>query len=147
MKTSKYLLSFLLLSASTAVYSAYAEEPAPPASAPSDHPKPFHPRMRERRMKQLTEKLQLTSAQQAQINAIWDKAAAQGRDAMDDAADARADARAKVRDIMKTTRDEVRAVLTPEQQKTFDEMPKREGRRGPRGEHPKPAEAPPAPQS
>lgn len=75
-------------------------------------------------MKQLDEKLSLTADQKAQINAIWDKAEQDARAARDDAAaTAKEERRAKMREGMKAVREQVRGVLTPEQQKVFDTMP------------------------
>jgi Spy/CpxP family protein refolding chaperone len=42
-------------------------------------------------------------------------------------------ARAKMQEMQKANRDQIRAVLTPEQQKKFDEMPADGGRRGGKG--------------
>lgn len=79
--------------------------------------------MRERRLKQLDEKLHLTADQKTQITTIWDKAEQQARADRDAARDEAKDHREQRRDMMKATRDQVRAVLTPEQQKVFDELP------------------------
>ena len=55
-----------------------------------------------------------------------------------------------MKDIMTASHDQVRALLTPDQQKTFDAMPPPEmhGHRGPPhgdGDGDKPADAPPKP--
>jgi len=160
MKTIIRLLSLLSLSALTAAPLARAAEPsAPPPSAPpaatGEHPRPDPAKMREkreRRMQELITKLSLTPAQQAQINAIWDKAEEQGKAlrAQGDHLRAQgADLRAKGKDVMKASHDQVRSVLTPEQQKIFDAMPPPgQGRHGQRGQHQgeggKPAGPPPA---
>lgn len=83
-------------------------------------------------MQRLDEKLHLTADQKTKINAIWDKAEAEARAARSEAdASAQTSRRAKRREMMKAAHDEVRAVLTPEQQKIFDAMPvERPGRRG-----------------
>jgi Spy/CpxP family protein refolding chaperone len=66
--------------------------------------------------KMLTERLSLTAEQEKKVDAIIKsheadmKAAREGGD------------REKGREVMKTQGDEIRAVLTPEQQKQFDEM-------------------------
>ena len=86
-----------------------------------------HPRLqatRDHRMKELDEKLNLTADQKAQINAIWDQAEQNARAARDDAtATAKEERRAKMREGMKAVRQQVRGVLTPEQQKIFDTLP------------------------
>jgi Spy/CpxP family protein refolding chaperone len=79
-------------------------------------------KMRERRMHRLEEKLQLTDAQKQQIQAIWDKAEEQGRALRAENHAKREEQREKARDLMKSTHDQVRAVLTADQQKTFDSM-------------------------
>ena len=80
--------------------------------------------MREQRMKKLDEKLHLTDEQKAKINAVWDKTEQDVRAAKKEAAAAERDERrAKLREGMKAARQEVRAILTPEQQKIFDAMP------------------------
>ena len=104
---------------------------------------------REHRLKELTEKLSLTPAQQAQIKAIWDQAEVQGKALRAQGDDLRAqgaELRAKGKEVMKATHDQVRALLTPEQQKIFDAMPPPgRGRHGPgRGEGDRPAGPPPA---
>lgn len=79
--------------------------------------------MREKRLKQLDEKLHLTADQKTKINDIWNKAEEQAQADRAAARDEAKDRRAQRRDMMKATRDQVRAVLTPEQQKAFDELP------------------------
>ena len=102
------------------------------AAPAGDHPRMQE--MREQRLKKLDEKLNLTADQKAQITAIWDKAETDARAARQDAnAEAKAERRTKMREGMKAVRQQVRAVLTPEQQKIFDTMP--QDRRGPGGPH------------
>lgn len=145
MKTNLRLLSLLMVTACAAVACARADEP--PAGPPSgEHgPRPAGRKMREHRMKMLEEKLQITAAQKDQIKAIWDKAEAQGKALRDEAVLDREARREKMGEILRTTHEQVRAVLTPDQQKTFDAMPPEErGRRGPRpGASDKPADVPP----
>ena len=107
--------------------------------------RPNSAKMREHRMKELDEKLQLTAEQKTQIQTIWDKAEEQGKALRADETMAREDRRAKAGELMKATHAQVRGVLTPDQQKTFDTMPAKMGRRGPRPAGDRPADAPPAP--
>ncbi|MEO7599524.1 MAG: Spy/CpxP family protein refolding chaperone [Opitutus sp.] len=128
MKISTRILCLLAMPFAASCFVHAAE---PPAGAPSAQ----HPRMqemRERRLKKLDEKLSLTADQKAKINAIWDKAEGDARAARHDAAStAKDEMRTKRREGLKAVRQEVRAVLTPEQQKTFDTMPEdRPGRGG-----------------
>jgi len=83
-------------------------------------------------MQMLEEKLQLTAAQKQQILAIWDQAEQQGKALRDSAVQDRDALRQKKVEIMKASHDQVRAVLTPDQQKTFDALPPEgPGHRGP----------------
>jgi Spy/CpxP family protein refolding chaperone len=133
--TKLLLLVAMSLAASIGVRAADNASDAPPAAPAGDHPRMQE--MRERRMKQLDEKLSLTADQKAQINAIWDKAEADARAAREDAsATAKEDRRAKVRESMKAVRQQVRGVLTPEQQKIFDTMPQDRRGGGPGGPRP-----------
>lgn len=151
MKTIIRLLSLLSLTALAAAPLMRADEtpppPGPPApaaatAATADHPRRDPAKMREQRMQVLNEKLSLTPDQQAQIKAIWDQAEVQGKALRAQGADLRA----KGMEVMKATRAQVRATLTPEQQKIFDAMPP--PGQGHRGQHKgaggKPAATPPA---
>ena len=87
----------------------------------------------------LTEKLNLTEAQRTQIKAIWKQSAEQGKALRDDPANkdlSREERRAKRDAMMKATHDQVRTVLTPEQQAIFDQLPA-EGPGRPEGRKPK----------
>ena len=135
MKTIIRLLSLLSLTALTVAPLALATEPPPGPPAAGEHPRRDPAKMREHRMQELNEKLALTPDQQAQIKAIWDQAEAQAKALRAEAAELRAegaDLRARGWEVMKTTRAQVRGVLTPDQQKTFDAMPPPgRGHRGP----------------
>jgi Spy/CpxP family protein refolding chaperone len=67
------------------------------------------------RDKMLAEKLNLTDAQKQQLADLRKQQAEQLKSAKGD--------RAKMAELMKTAHDQVRAMLTPEQQATFDAMP------------------------
>ncbi len=90
---------------------------------------PLPPRL-EARLEQLDEKLQLTPEQKEKITAIWMQAVGKldaGRD--DDSFRQKRKNRRAWREAMTETRAQVRAVLTPEQQKIFDELrPSRPGK-------------------
>jgi Spy/CpxP family protein refolding chaperone len=121
MKTPTKLFLLAAIPVLVAVSSVRADEPGttPPAAD--------HPRMqeaREHRMQRLDEKLHLTADQKTKISAIWDKTEAEARAARSEASSsAQTNRRAKRREMMKAAHDEVRAVLTPEQQTIFDTMP------------------------
>ena len=128
MKTSTRILCLLALPLAASCFVQAAE---PTAGAPNAE----HSRMqdmRERRLKKLDAKLNLTAAQKAQINAIWDKAEADARAARKETAStAKSDMREKRREALKAAHQEVRAVLTPEQQTIFDSLPPDRPGRGP----------------
>ena len=138
MKTLLRILSLLSLTAlATAPLARADETPVPPANpAPAgEHARAERGKRREHRLAQLDEKLHLTAAQKTQIQAIWSAAEQQGKALRDEAAGATDDRRAKMREAMKATHDQVRAVLTPDQQKLFDAMPPEgRGHKGPRPE-------------
>jgi len=139
MKNTLKLRSLLTLTA-LAVSPLVRAEDAPPASASApagEHARPE----RGNRLKKLVEKLQLTDAQKTQIKPIMEKAAQDGIALRDDESLSKDDKRAKMMAIRKTSHDQIRALLTAEQQKTFDAMPPERGHRGP----PKGADAPPPP--
>ncbi|HEX2854453.1 MAG TPA: hypothetical protein VHO24_14545 [Opitutaceae bacterium] len=83
----------------------------------------------EQRLQQLDQNLQLTAEQKQKIKEIWGKQAADLKDGNAE------DRRARGRDALMAARNEVRAVLTPEQQTKFDAM-KPEGRRPGKGKKP-----------
>ena len=125
MKTTFKLLSLLTLTALAAAPLVRAEDTPAPATTPPAAPAGDHPHGGGRgdRMKMLAEKLQLTDAQKAQVKTIMSSAEEQGKALRDDEALSQEDKRAKMMEIRKSTHDQIRALLTPDQQKTFDAMP------------------------
>lgn len=116
----KTKFKILLLTALTSL----AALPAVRAADSDTPPPPDRPRMKEmgeRRLKQLDEKLHLTAEQKTKILGIWESAAQQQARAKQDADKERG---ADRRETMRATREQIRAILTPEQQKIFDEMPR-----------------------
>ncbi len=100
-----------------------ADQPATtPAPAPADNDRPRMKQMRENRMKLLDEKLHLTDEQKAKIQEIWNKGAQQGRELRKEQAMSRAEMRGKRREMFRAMHQQVRDVLTADQQKTFDEL-------------------------
>lgn len=92
------------------------------------------------RVAQLDKALTLTEDQKTRIKEIYAKSAEEMRAAFRGANGDREAARTKMMELMRKTREEVRAQLTEEQKKKFDEMPQRGGgdqggRRGKRGEN------------
>lgn len=145
MKSStKILISVLALAAAGATSFVRADDVQTPlptspdnSAAPGakgakgDHP--MRGAIRER-MKEMKEKLNLTPDQEKQIGQILKNNADSFKAARGD--------REKMGELMKSQREQVRAVLTPDQQTTFDSMPPPGERHGG-----KKKDAPPAPAS
>ncbi len=127
------ILALLGLAALGAAPLVRADEPVTTPPPAGERPHMDRAQKMEHRLRMLDEKLQLTDAQKQQITAAWSAAEAQRKALHDDATVAKEDRRAKMRDLAKATHDQVRAVLTPEQQKTFDALPP--PGRGHRGHH------------
>jgi Spy/CpxP family protein refolding chaperone len=120
--------------------------PAQPPAAPNDKaPDGAKPRRWQRdpmaELNRLNEALSLTPEQKDQITAIIKENAPQRQAIMNDTALTPEDRRAKMQELRKGTQGKIRALLTPEQQKKFDAMPRPEFGRGPR--HDGPREPPP----
>jgi hypothetical protein len=104
-------------------------------------------------LERLKEKLSLTDDQTGQIKQILKEQMQQGRALRQDDSLSDDDRRAKMLALMKTAHDQIRALLTPDQQKIFDTMPMGGGRRRgseegasgapPPGEPPPPLPPPP----
>ena len=93
--------------------------------APTPTPAPRRGRMRPQGyvLEDLTEKLSLTPDQQKSIGALIDNARSQAKTVRGDDSLSQDDKREKMRGIMKATHDQIRAALTPDQQKLFDALP------------------------
>jgi hypothetical protein len=137
------IVSISLLSAGLALCAprAWADEPAsPPAPpvAPGSPPAtpggggeqaPTPPPQHRGRMRpgyvlaDLTDKLGLTADQQKTIGAVIKDSQGQMQAVRGDDSMSRDDKRSKMREIMASTRGQIRAALTPDQQKQFDAMP------------------------
>ena len=135
MKTASKLLPLLAgaalaLSAPGALRADDAPAAPPPAAAPKAETQ-LPPRL-EQRIQFLDQNLKFTSDQKTQVTQIFTKAWEQMRS--ENAGSDQEDRRArwqKMRAAMQEAHKQVRALLTPEQQKTFDTLP--QGRRGGRG--------------
>ena len=147
MKTISLLgLSLLSLAFALFLPSARADDtstppssppPANPQTSPTDGTAPAH----RRRMPpgfvlgELTAKLNLTPAQQTTVGQIIANSRTQQRALREDDSLSKEDRHAKMKEIQTTTRQQIRAALTPEQQAIFDTLPAKAGR---------PPEPPPA---
>ena len=87
----------------------------------------------------LTEKLSLTADEQKTVGGFISSSEGDLRALRGDDSLSKDDKRAKMREIVASTRQQIRSALTPEQQKLFDALPRNE-----RGERPA-APPPPAP--
>ena len=102
--------------------------------------------------KRLTEQLNLTSDQQTKVQGILEDQQKQRETLMQDSSLSQDDRRAKGMELRKKTMSDIRAVLTPDQQKQFDDMQARheqemkggggEGHKQPNGDQPKSNEQP-----
>lgn len=110
LKLFSALLILGLVAAAPGLRAAAADKPAKKAGAGQRLEKAV-----EARDKELIEKLALTDEQQAKLAEIRKAGAEQLKVAVGD--------RPKMREIAQKQRDEVRAMLTPEQQAKFDAMP------------------------
>jgi hypothetical protein len=104
--------------------------PATPAAAkasPADGTVTQPPPHRRRGfvLARLTEKLGLTVDQQKTIGGFIADGRSQAREVRDDDSLSDEDRRAKLRAILEATRGQIRAALTPDQQKQFDALPRR----------------------
>jgi periplasmic protein CpxP/Spy len=101
-----------------------ASETQPPAGAPPHGRGHFDPA---RRAEMLTKQLKLTSDQQPKVLDILKSEQSQMESLHSDSSVSGDDRRAKMMEIHKSTNDQIRALLTPDQQKQFDEMQSRRG--------------------
>jgi hypothetical protein len=120
---------------------AWADDPASPPAAPAapansqtspgagDEPTPTPGPQHHRRMSRgyvledLTDKLTLTADQQKSVGGIIESGRSQAKALHGDDSLSGEDKRAKMRAIMTSTHDQIRAALTPDQQKIFDTLP------------------------
>ena len=112
--------------------------PPPPAEGTQQAPPPGRGRRGGFVLEELTQKLSLTAGQQKQVGDIIKAGREQAKAVRDDDSLSDDDKRAKNREIMGNTRSQIRAALTPDQQKIFDTLPVR----GPRPQNPPPGGAP-----
>ena len=126
MKSRFNFLPWLGLTALVFAPVARADEPptTPPPAPAGEHSHGNHGGMRGDRLKELSEKLQLTDPQKEQVKAIFAATEPQAMALRDDESLSQEDRRAKMQAIRKSTHDQIRALLTADQQKTFDAMPK-----------------------
>jgi len=110
--------------------------PPPPPPPPAGEHEGHHKGPRAENLKFLTEKLSLTQDQQAKIKVIIEDEKKAGAVVRKDAALEKDAKWAKIAEIRKSHREQIRALLTPEQQKKLDELKEEHGH-GPGPEAPK----------
>ena len=101
-----------LLAVSTSVFAEDEKPKAPAGRAPGE------------RLKMMTEKLGLTEEQQGKIKDIFAANMPKVKALREDTALSQEDKRAKMMELRKAEAQEIRAVLTPEQQEKMKEMRK-----------------------
>jgi protein CpxP len=101
--------------------SAANAQQSAPEGAPQEHGRGGHmdPAMRTKR---LTKELNLTSDQQSKVLDILKSAQSKMQDLRSDSSVPQEDRRSKMMEIHKTSDDQIRALLEPDQQKKFDAM-------------------------
>jgi Spy/CpxP family protein refolding chaperone len=103
--------------ATTDTVPADGTEPTPTPAPPHHHHRPGFV------LGELTQQLSLTPDQQKQVAAILKSDHEQMKTLRGDDSIAPDDKRAQAKAIMSSTRSQIRALLTPEQQKIFDALP------------------------
>lgn len=142
MNTRFKLLSLLALGLAVAAPALRADDPKAPPPPPAQQPSRADD-FRAQRMKTLDDKLHLTADQKTKIEAIWDKEREQLEALRNDDSLGRHEKRAKFREIFQAGHDQVRAVLTADQQKIFDTLKPERPPRPPR--HHRDGDMPPPP--
>jgi periplasmic protein CpxP/Spy len=115
-------LALMLVGVSMLTMSAVAQnDNNDQQSAPAEHRggRHFDPA---KRTEMLTKQLKLTSDQQAKVLDIFKSEQSQMEGLRSDSSLSQEDRRSKMMEIHKTTNDQVRALLDPDQQKKFDAM-------------------------
>jgi hypothetical protein len=106
--------------------------PSPPTSPADGTPARRHHNRGREMIQELTQKLSLTAEQQGQVAAILRTDRQQMRELHDDQTMSDDDKHARMKEMKAATHGQIRALLTPDQQKIFDALP----------EHGKPANTP-----
>ena len=131
MKSLKYLVALLFLGALAApiVAQDQANPPAESREGKGKGQKRGQAKLADARLEQLDQALSLTDDQKAKLKEIYAKTEQDMKSARNREGDKKAN-RQEMQQAMRATREQVRAVLTDEQQKKFDAMPqeRREGK-------------------
>ncbi|HTC92754.1 MAG TPA: Spy/CpxP family protein refolding chaperone [Terriglobales bacterium] len=126
----RYAITLVLALFAMGAYSFAQQDQSQPAQNPNSPGQHEHnggrggwgPRDPQQMVQHMTQELNLTSDQQSKVLAILQDQQKQMQALHDDTTTPQEDKRAKAMDLHKNTMSQVRAVLTDEQQKKFDEM-------------------------
>jgi protein CpxP len=147
---TKRTITFLLVFAMAALCSVtmYAQQPDQNAGQGGERRMGRGPMTPQAELDRLTKELNLTKDQQDKIKPILEDQQKQMQALREDTSTSMEDRMPKMRDIRKTHVDQIRAILTSDQQAKFDDMQKKmmERRGGPGGERPHGDQPPPPPQ-
>jgi periplasmic protein CpxP/Spy len=112
-----------MLSASAVAQDNSGNQPqSPPTAAPPDHWRGHGQPDPAKRTEMLTKQLGLTSDQQPKVLDIFKSEQSQMEKLRSDSSTSREDRRAKMMDIRKSTNEQIRTLLNPDQQKKWDEI-------------------------
>jgi len=97
----------------------------------------------DQRLQMMTKQLDLTTDQQAKIKPILESESQQMQALHQDSSLSREDRMSKMQQIRQGTNDQIKPILTSDQQQKFQEMVSHQGRGGPHGAPPPNQSAPP----
>lgn len=123
MKKQIFVLSLAIATILSIPSVSRAEDPAAP-DGKGEHKRAHENFDPAARTKALKEKLSLTDDQATKIEAIFTESGAKVKELRDNTALSADDRRTQSRDIMKSSQEQVKAILTPEQVTKLDEMNK-----------------------
>ena len=129
-------------SAALAQDNAGNNQEAPPAGAPPNHGHGRGHMDPTQHAAMLAKRLNLSSDQQSKVEDIFKSEQSQMESLHSDTSLSQQDRRSKMMDIHKASNDQVRALLTADQQKKFDEMQSHHGGWGHQGGQAPPASSP-----
>jgi len=109
----------------------FAQEPAAPPQGGGQWQRGQMPTA-EQRLQRMTQALNLTEDQQAKIKPILENESTQMQSLRSDTSLSQEDRMAKMKQIRESTTSQINPILTPDQQKQYEEMTSRMGRRGPK---------------
>jgi periplasmic protein CpxP/Spy len=115
-------LVYTALPSAVAQDSGSNSQQSAPSAAPPEHQYGHHHFDPERRAAMLTKRLKLNADQHAKVEDILKSEKSQMDSLNSDSSLSQEDRHSKMMDIHKTSNDQIRALLNPDQQKKFDEM-------------------------